>query len=65
MVDLPAPLGPSRQNTSPSLDAEAHVGDGELLAVALLQVLDVDHAHATRLAQDDVAAVVGCVTTSP
>ena len=54
VVVLPAPFGPSRPKTSPSLDLEAHAGYGELLAVALVQVLDLDHAHASRLAQHEL-----------
>jgi hypothetical protein len=49
---LAGPVGAEQAEDLALLDAEAHVGYGGLLAVAVVQVLDVDHAHASRFVPD-------------
>ena len=49
IVVLPAPLGPSRQKTSPCGDVEADAADGLHVAVALADVVDFDCGHADKV----------------
>ena len=46
MVDLPAPLGPSRAKTSPVLDLEVETVDGVEVAVVLVEVGDLNGVRA-------------------
>jgi hypothetical protein len=43
-------------------DLEAHVGDGDVVPVALAEVLDVDRSHGIELAEALARPVVVCVT---
>ena len=46
VVVLPAPLGPRMPNASPWLHLETDACDGDVIAVALGQVVDPDGVHA-------------------
>ena len=49
VVDLPAPFGPSRPNTSPSLHGEADAVERLDLSVALAQLRDDDRRPRDRV----------------
>ena len=49
VVVLPAPLGPSRPNSSPFLDGERDVVDGRHVLESFRQVFDSNGVHGNSL----------------
>ena len=48
VVDLPAPFGPRNPVTCPGRTWKVEVVDGELVAVALAEMGDIDHQRDDR-----------------